>query len=283
MTLAHSLSLSHSLSHSHSHSLSHSPLALALALALALPSLAHAQTVAVHDLTVDGNPPPDEYRQQLDAAIATSLVPIRGCYASALATHPGLHGDLRLRLWVSARQVIRVTPETSVGDAALETCAHDRVHEFTLPPQAPEGGAQVRFTMTFTPPAGGAAITPPPTTTAPPPTSIVTPPTSIVTPVPTPATTGAAHVAIDRSRGALSTETMTYVIDHAGFAQCTTSAHGTVPIHVTVNAAGHATAHAGRGTLRDAAYQTCVVARLTAATWPPASATTHARVTLTLP
>jgi len=254
----------------HSHSHSHSRLALALALALALPLTAHAQTVTVHDLTVDGNPPPDEYRALLDAAIATAVVPIRTCYEHELASHPDLRGDLRLRLWVSARQVIRVTPETSVGDAALETCAHDRVHEFTLPPQAPEGGAQVRFTMTFTPPARGAA-TPPPTT-APPSTTIATP-----------TAPGGPHVALDRLRGALSEEALTYVIDHAGLATCTTTGHGEVPINVSIDAAGHATVHPGRATLRDTAYRTCIVARLGAAQWPTDTAATHVRVTVSVP
>jgi hypothetical protein len=251
---------------------------LLVALVLSLPVTAHAQSVTVHDLTVDGNPPPDEYRGVLEAAIATAVVPIRACYERELGSHPGLGGDLRLRLWVSARQVIRVTPETTVGDAALETCAHDRVHEFTLPPQAPEGGAQVRFTMTFAPGAG--AATPPTTTTAPPPT------TTIMTPIPPPTTptiTGGPRVALDRRRGPLSDEALTYVIDHAGLATCTTTGHGAIPINVAIDAAGHATVHPGRATLRDAAYRTCVVSHLSGAQWPTGTAATHVRVTVTVP
>ena len=217
--------------------------ALALFALAALASPALAQTVTVHDLTVNGDPPPDEYRTVLNAAIETSVVPIRACYARELATHPGLHGDLRLRLWVSARQVIRVTPETSVGDTALETCAHDRVHEFTLPPQAPEGGAQVRFTMTFTPPA----------------------------------------FVIDRVHGALSQEALDYVFRRAGLEQCTTTGHGAVPVTVSVDHAGHATATVAARPIRDAAYRTCVQHHITSATFPSGTAATRLRITITVP
>lgn len=255
-------------------------LALALFVSLAFASPALAQTITVHDLTVDGDPPPDEYRALLDAAIATAVVPIRTCYAHELTTHPGLHGDLRLRLWVSARQVIRVTPETTLGNPALETCAHDRVHEFTLPPQAPEGGAQVRFVMTFVAPATS-STPPPPTTTAPPPPAHPGP--SIMTPIAPPqAVTLPFAIAIDRVRGGLSQETLEYVFNHAGFEQCTSAQHGTVPVTVSVTPAGRARITLGRGTLRDAAYRQCIEQHITSATFPTASAATRLRVTVTL-
>lgn len=243
----------------------------AVALALALPGLASAQTITVHDITIDDDPPPEDYRAMLDAAIAAHLAPIRECYVRELATHPGLGGDLRLRLWVSARQVIRVTPESSIGDAALETCAHDRVHEFTLPPQAPEGGARVRFVMTFVP--GAAAPTPPPST---PP--IITP---MAHPPAPPPTVHPPTIALDRLRGALSEEALTFVLGHERFAQCTTTQAGSLPINVAIDRRGHARASAGRSTLRDAAYRTCVLAAIEAAQFPTASANTRVRVTIT--
>ncbi len=251
-------------------------------LVLAPLASAHAQTITVHDLTVDGDPPPDEYRAMLDAAIARSVVPIRTCYETSLRTHAGLRGDLPMRLWVSARQVIRVTLESHVGDTTLETCAHDRVHEFTLPPQAPEGGAAVHFVMTFTPGA---------TTSAPPPsTSIMTPipPTSGTTTTTTTTTTPpppppAVTIAVDRVRGALSQEALAYVYARAGFEQCTTAQHGTVPVAVTVTAAGRARASVGRGTLRDAAYRRCIEQHVASATHPTASSSTRLRVTITRP
>ncbi|MFO0686171.1 MAG: hypothetical protein U0234_29180 [Sandaracinus sp.] len=247
-------------------------------------STALAQTITVHDLTVDGDPPPDEYRAMLDAAIARSVVPIRACYETSLRTHAGLRGDLPMRLWVSARQVIRVTLESHVGDTTLETCAHDRVHEFTLPPQAPEGGAAVHFVMTFTP--GATTTAPPPPTTSimtpVPPSSGTTTPTT--TPAPTtPPAPPAVTVAVDRVRGALSQEALAYVYAHAGFEQCTTTQHGTVPVTVSVTAAGRARATAGRGTLRDAAYRRCIEQHVAAATHPTASASTRLRVTITRP
>ncbi len=258
-------------------------LALALLASLCIASPALAQTVVVHDLTVDGDPPPAEYRAMLDAAIATAVVPIRTCYAAALTTHPGLGGDLRLRLWVSARQVIRVTPETHIDDATLETCAHDRVHEFTLPPQAPEGGAQVRFVMTFTPPAGSVSAPPPPPPSAA--TSTTSPHGSaIMTPlVPPPTVALPVTIAVDRVRGALSQEALQYVFNHAGFEQCTTVQHGTVPVSVSVSAAGRARTTLGRGTLRDAAFRQCIEQHVTSATYPTGTAATRLRVIVTRP
>jgi hypothetical protein len=245
---------------------------LSLALLVAPPALASAQTITVHDITIDDDPPPEEYRALLDAAISEHLPPIRECYVRTLATHPGLGGDLRLRLWVSARQVIRVTPESSLGDAALETCAHDRVHEFTLPPQAPEGGARVRFVMTFVP--GAAASTPPPPPSTPP----------IITPMAQPPRPPIAHtptIALDRLRGALSQEALTFVLGHDRFAQCTTTQTGALPISVSIDRRGRAHASAGRSTLRDTAYRTCVVSAIEAAQFPTASGNTRVRVTIT--
>lgn len=262
-------------------------LVLAL-LTLATPAVALAQTVTVHDLTVDDQVPPDQYRSMLDAAIARTVGPIRDCYTRELASHPGLGGDLRLRLWVSARQVIRVTPETTLGDAALETCAHDEVHRFTLPPQAPEGGARVNFVMRFTPGATGPSTTtstpivaPPPTTTAPP----TTPTPSIMTAVPVPERTAPPFtVAFDRLRGALTSEVLSLVLPRTAFASCWRSGvTGSLPISVSVTAAGVASARAGRGSMRDATARTCITGVITRTAFPTAARNTRVRVTVAMP
>ena len=131
---------------------------LTLALSFAFASSSHAQTtprVQVVDFTVDGDPPPDEYRQMLADGIRPTLGEVERCYNTRLAANPRLQGDYRLRLWVSARQVIRATAETTLGDATLEECARAAIRQFTLPPQAPDGGATVRFVVRFTAPPVG--------------------------------------------------------------------------------------------------------------------------------
>jgi hypothetical protein len=259
------------------------PLVLLALFALLTPAAASAQTVTVHDLTVEDQTPPEQYRAALDAAIATTVAPIRACYVRELALHPGLSGDLRLRLWVSARQVIRVTPETTIGDPALETCAHDEVHRFTLPPQAPEGGAAVRFVMRFTP----GATPPPSTTTAPPPstTTPTTPPPSIMTAVPIPERAMPAFtVAFDRLRGALTAETLALVLPRTAFARCWHGGvTGSLPISVSITAAGVASARAARGSMRDATARTCITEVITQTAFPTAARNTRVRVTVALP
>jgi hypothetical protein len=256
------------------------PLLITL-LALATPSLALAQTVTVHDLTVEDQVPPEQYRSALDAAIASTVGPIRACYVRELATHPGLSGDLRLRLWVSARQVIRVTPETTIGDPALETCAHDEVHRFTLPPQAPEGGARVNFTMRFTP----GATPPPPSTTTTTPTTPTTPPPSIMTAVPVPERTMPPFtVAFDRLRGALTSETLALVLPRTAFSSCWSGGvTGSLPISVSIAATGVARATAARGTMRDAAARTCITSVISHTAFPTAARNTRVRVTVAIP
>jgi hypothetical protein len=98
-------------------------LAACLSISLCLPDALAAQTtprVQVTDFTVDGNPPPAEYRDLLANAIRPTIAQVEQCYDRRLAVTPTLGGDFRLRLWVSARQVIRATPESSVGDTELE-------------------------------------------------------------------------------------------------------------------------------------------------------------------
>ena len=249
-------------------------LALLAFLISGTPALASAQTITVHDLTVDDDAPPEQYRAMLDAAIARAIVPIRACYARELATHPGLRGDLRLRLWVSARQVIRVTPETTIGNPALETCAHDEVHRFTLPPQAPEGGAAVRFVMRFAAPAVTATPTPPP---APPP-----PPASIAVARPVPeATIERFGVALDRVRGGLASEALALILTRSIFDRCWAAGlTGSVPVTVSITAAGVATARAGRGSMRDASARTCIASVISGTAFPTAARTTRVRVTV---
>lgn len=121
---------------------------LVLALSVARAEHAYSQSrvpaVRVADLTVDGIVPPPTYADLLLAGIAPIIDDLRGCL---LAT-PG-SGQLRLRLWVSARQVIRTTVLESSIEGELQRCAVARIRTIRLPDDAPPGGAEVKFTLHF--------------------------------------------------------------------------------------------------------------------------------------
>ena len=111
--------------------------------------------VSIEELTVDGDPPPDMYRAVLIEGIRPSVEEIGTAYGRRLAERPGLAGDYRMRLWVSNREVIRITPETSIGDETMERLTREAIYRFRLPDAAPAGGAWVRFIVRFTPPTSG--------------------------------------------------------------------------------------------------------------------------------
>lgn len=254
--------------------------ALVALLASSLTATASAQTtprVQVTDFTVDGDPPPAEYRQMLADGIAPTVSQVEACYNTRLAVRPTLAGDFRLRLWVSARQVIRATPETSVGDTELEECARAAIRRFTLPPQAPEGGATVRFVIRFTAPPPGTVPPPAPTPT---PTPVIeqTP----VAPTPPPvAATPRVTVAIRSRTGALTADAITSAFPASVFEVCATGPTGTLPLSLTISTRGRVTATASRGTTRSAPTASCVVRQARTVTAPTARRASTARLTLT--
>ncbi|MFO0714102.1 MAG: hypothetical protein U0353_29870 [Sandaracinus sp.] len=248
--------------------------------ALLLPASAAAQAaiappprVQVTDFTVDGDPPPAEYRELLANAIAPTIGQVEQCYDRRLAVNPRLAGDYRLRLWVSARQVIRATPESSVGDTDLEECARAAIRQFTLPPQAPEGGATVRFVVRFTaPPPGTVAVTPSA------PTVTLTP----IAPTPPPAITNPrVTVRIEAIRGALAAPSLESSFPAVGFEACANGQTGEVPVAVSINARGQIAANPGRGTLRDRAVLRCVEQHLEALHAPASPGRTRLRAIFT--
>ena len=250
---------------------------LTLALSFAFASTSHAQTtprVQVLDFTVDGDPPPAQYQQMLADGIRPTLVEVERCYNTRLAVNPRLQGDYRLRLWVSARQVIRSTAETSVGDATLEECARVAIRQFTLPPQAPEGGATVRFVVRFTaPPVGTVPLAPvvvTPTPMAP------TQPTPVATPTPR------AQVSISSSRGRLDAAAITAALPMAALEQCANGSVGNVPMNIVVSRRGTTSSSTARGaTTRDRALSRCVVLALRTMTTAPAPGATRALLVVT--
>lgn len=116
--------------------------------------------VSVQDVTVDGRRPPEDFNEMVRGAIDEPMDAVLACYREAAARDPATRGDLRLRLWVSAQEVIRVTREQHLADQALEDCAVERIYETELPPDAPRSGVSVRFLLRFA--QGPRTIQPPP-------------------------------------------------------------------------------------------------------------------------
>lgn len=236
-------------------------------------AVAATERVRVEDFTVDGNPPPAEYRDLLANAVRPTLGAVERCYDQRLATNPRLGGDYRLRLWVSARQVIRATPESSLGDTELEECARAAIRTFTLPPQAPEGGATVRFVVRFTPPPAGTVVATP---TPAQPSVIMTP----IAPTPPPTITSPrVQVRIESIRGALAAPSLEQTFPALGFETCASGGTGEIPVSVAINARGQISASAARGaTLRDRTVSRCVVRQLEGLRAPTSRGRTRMRV-----
>lgn len=274
------------------------PVLLAALLTLALPASASAQataSVSVADLTVDDQRPPDRYRDLLATGLRPTLGPVLECYRDRLARSPSTQGTLRLRLWVSARQVIRATEEAStLGDDTFDECARARVREFRLPDAAPDGGASVRFTLYFrrTGLTGGALTIPgdvfatlegsvpsPASAPATPPSPPVT--TAPVAPQPPPPSAPRATVQVLTATGGLGTDEIAAAIPGTAFDACTT-AGGELPVSLFVARDGRPSATRQRGTLRDGAAITCVMRAVRAVRFPASRRSTRATMTITL-
>lgn len=284
------------------------PLALLLTLvtlACLVPAAAGAQgRVSIENLTIDGDPPPDEYRTVLANGLRPSLESIRDCYSTRLSARADIGGDYALRMWVSNREVIRITPESHVGDDALEECTRTAIYAFRLPPEAPAGGAWVRMTVRFVAPAPGTVLAPPAagSGTAPSPTPASPPAAGSTTgsggttgtgtmgstTVPgslsdlmtaLPGGASLPTVTIDSVSGAMERARFEGAIPVPALAVCADGTAGSLPVRVSVDAAGAIRARAGRGMA--AGVRRCVVSALQAMTLPAGSGPTRARLTVT--
>ncbi len=225
--------------------------------------------VQLTDLTVDDQPPPGSYAGMISNAIRPTIDPILACYRERLAERPGIAGEVRLRLWVSAREVIRATQEAStLGDAALEECARQRIYQFRLPNEAPAGGAWVRFALRFT-------------TNSRPDETPVTPATTVAPPQPESPPAPRATVRVDTIRGALDAETLSSIVPTDAFDACPAGI-GDIELRVTAARNGRMGAQRGRTTLRDRALIRCLVAAVRAQSAPAAQTVTRATITITL-
>jgi len=255
---------------------------LLLTLSLLAARAAHAQAPGPSPrwvwggLPAPGGPRPSWYRRFLADPILLTIGSGGQCYDRRLAVNPRLGGDFRLRLWVSARQVIRATPESSVGDTELEECARAAIRTFTLPPQAPEGGATVRFVVRFTPPPAGTVPAAP--VIAPPPVIAVAP---IAPPQPQIITNPRVTVRIESLRGALAAPSLQSTFPALGFETCATGQTGEIPVNVAINSRGQVAASPGRGTLRDRNVMRCLERTVEALRAPTSSGRTRLRAVFT--
>ena len=261
-----------------------------LLLSLAFASSAHAQTasgprVELLAVTVDGQTPPESYRQMFAGAVEAAMAPIVQCYRDRIAAGSGAEGDLGLRLWVSARQVIRTTPEAdTLRDPALVTCSRARILEVRLPDSAPESGATVRFTLRFSgaraavaAAAAAAGASGPGTTTG----TAVTPPQTSAGGTPVVASSR-AEVRVDSIRGALGTDIVLPAVPTTAFDACPAGT-GSLALTLTITRRGTLTVSQRAGnTLRPYAARRCVLAAVRALRMPTSTASTRAQITITL-
>jgi hypothetical protein len=261
-----------------------------LAALLLSPLSASAQgRVAIDELTVDGDPPPDEYRTLLSNALRPHLEEIRDVYGRRLAERPGVGGDYRLRLWVSAHEVIRITPESSLGDDTLERQTREAIYRFRLPPEAPAGGAWVRFVVRFTPPASGpgsagsAPALPPPAPATAPDAGTAAPGYTAVLPGVAVPSLRLPTVRIDRITGALSESALGGALPVPALGRCVGPAGGDLPVRVSIDRRGRVSASPARGTLRHRATVRCIEEAIEALTFAPEAGPTRARITVTIP
>jgi len=270
-----------------------------VAFGAAFAPVAQAQTptsfVAIHDLTVEGRDPPAYLRRTLDDNTTGVMRDFDVCYAARHALRADLAGEFSLRLWVSSRQVIRVTPEgDTVGDPELYTCVKTRLLAMTLPPDAPTAGATVRLRVQFTAPAAGTIVrcvgrdcsavrcgavgAPCCPANACSGAGLACVDSTCAVPPPPPPPPETATVTVSRVRGALTAEAVTALVPSSLFSTCITpevTREGTYT--VTFARTGRVTVTTTRS-MRPTTAQTCVRNVLRALTPGAQARSTTARI-----
>jgi hypothetical protein len=105
--------------------------------------------VQLLDATVSGVPVPGDYEQLLRESTVDPMNQILGCYQERITAAAVPGGDLRLQLYISARQVIRATPESTLPDEPMQECVLARLREVRLPDSTPTAGVRVRLVLRF--------------------------------------------------------------------------------------------------------------------------------------
>lgn len=257
---------------------------------------AQAHPVVLSDLTVEDRDPPDYLMRRMQDETVGVMAGLTGCYVQRLGARADLAGDWRLRLWVSAQQVIRVTPEGgSFEDADLLGCVKQELLRFRLPSDAPRGGATVRFRLQFSAPTSGQTFACTGSNCA-----LVAcgaleqvccPGSSCTSGsecrealcrAPLPPPPPPARVALSRVRGALTTEQLAAAFSPAVFAGCVTGPVGNATFSVSVSRTGRVRATRVAGTLRDRDARTCLRDAIVGITLPSGTRTSTARVDVAL-
>ncbi len=274
---------------------------LALVLLFAGSTSATAQStttspyVTIADFAVEDRPPPASMAHMLDDETRGVIHDLEACYATSLSARAGVSGELPMRLYVSAREVIRATPSPATfDDAALVQCTKQTLLRFRLPPEAPDGGAYATFRVRFTPPPSGTTLSCQGTRCsavacgamgqaccpgAACGEGVCLATTHLCAPPPPPP----VQVATTRARGALTADEVTAALSPAIFASCQGTASGTTTVSLAIAKNGSVRVTMGTGTLRDRTTRTCVRDALRTVTFPARERTTSARITLTVP
>jgi hypothetical protein len=113
------------------------------------PTPAPPARVQLLDATVSGVPVPGDYEQLLRESTVDPMNQILGCYQERITAAAVPGGDLRLQLYISARQVIRATPESTLPDEPMQECVLARLREVRLPDSTPTAGVRVRLVLRF--------------------------------------------------------------------------------------------------------------------------------------
>ena len=109
--------------------------------------------VVASDVTLGGMPPPEQFAEQVAEQTENVVALAEACYEERLEEAPGVGGEHRLHVYVSAAEVIRVTAEEPhLDDEPLALCVKEALLAYELPEGTPRGGIHVRFRLTFTPP-----------------------------------------------------------------------------------------------------------------------------------
>lgn len=276
-------------------------LGLALVLFLAGAARADAQStttssfVTIADFAVEDRPPPSSMAHMLDDETRGVIHDLEACYATSLAARAGVAGELPMRLYVSAREVIRATPSPATfDDAALVQCTKQTLLRFRLPPEAPDGGAYATFRVRFTPPPSGTTLSCQGTRCSAVACGAMGQPccagascggglcnaaTLVCAPPPPPP----VQVATTRARGALTADEVTAAIAPSLFASCQGTASGTTTVSLAIAKNGSVRVTMGSGSLRDRTTRTCLRDALRTVTFPTRTRTTSARLALTVP
>jgi len=86
------------------------------------------------------------------AVLQQTNAPALDCYVAALATHPNVYGELRVKIHVGQDGAVQTagTIVGTVNHAGLEACVLETVRGLTFPQPRQEDGVRVSYPFLFT-------------------------------------------------------------------------------------------------------------------------------------